>query len=93
MSDQQQPALEGAAKQAVDMLSDMARKVALNATNGFAGVFVIVPPEGEPRELLLLNNTQHPAMFWSLVQTMAKMAIDDLEEQERQAGGPGMHRR
>lgn len=68
---------------AVEMLRGMADKIATNASNGFAGAFVIVPPDGEPHEMLLLNNAQSLVMFWSLVQATAKMAVEAIEEQER----------
>lgn len=78
--------ISGQAKIAVDMLVAAAEKVRANAENGFAGAFVIVPPAGEPKELLLLNNTGNLAMFWSLVMTTAQMVVSELQEEERQVG-------
>jgi len=63
----------------------MADRVDLNAQEGFAGAFVVVPPEGDPVELLLLNNQKSPAMFWSLLKTTAEMQIAELEEKQRVA--------
>ena len=70
-------------------LRAMADKIDLNHENGFAGAFVIAPPEGEPIELLLLNNQQSPAVFWSLLKTTAEMALVEIQENEKQQGGWG----
>lgn len=70
----------------------VADKIDLNASNGFAGAFVIAPPGAEPKELLLLNNVSDPAMFWSLVKSTAEMAMMEIEREEaqrQQSGGYG----
>jgi len=49
-----------------------------------------VQPPGEdaqPVVLLMLDNSADPAMFWSNVQTMAAMALKDLEDRSRDAAG------
>lgn len=68
---------------------DMARKIDLNAENGFGGAFVVQPPgeDAQPVVLLMLDNSADPAMFWSNVQTMAAMALKDLEDRSRDAAG------
>lgn len=65
----------------------MATRIDLNKDEGFCGAFVIVPPgDGDPQELLVLNNKEDPAMFWSLVRTRAEMEMNALAEAERQPG-------
>ena len=82
MSDAPQPR----AFQAGTELRRMAGVAETNASNGFAGVFVIVPPgDGDPQSMLLLDNAESPAVFWSLLQTRAQMALRDIEDAERGA--------
>lgn len=61
----------------------VADKIDLNRDNGFGGAFVIVPPEGAPQDMLLLDNAQNPAMFWSLLKTRAEIALVEIEAHER----------
>lgn len=72
---------------AADTLNAMADKVRLNASNGFGGAFVIAAPDGTLHELLLLDNTQDLARFWSLVQSAAVMAIAELQDTKPQGFG------
>lgn len=72
---------------AVKAFDSMSSKVADNRGRGFAGAFVIAPPEGAPIELLLLNSQQSPAVFWSLLKTAAEMALSDIMDKERKSGG------
>lgn len=69
------------------VLRAMADKVDLNASNGFGGAFVIAAPDGTLHELLLLDNTQDLARFWSLVQSAAVMAIAELQDNKPQGFG------
>lgn len=73
---------------AVAMMRGLADKISTNFGNGFAGAFVIVPPAGDAKELLLLNNTGDLAVFWSLLKTTADMALSDLADKDAQ-GWPG----
>jgi hypothetical protein len=61
----------------------IADKIELNAENDFGGAFVIMAPGADPQELLLLDNSQNPAIFWSLVQTRAQIALAQIEDAER----------
>jgi hypothetical protein len=76
--------------------TDMAARINLNAEQGFGGAFVIVPPgdEPKPRVMLMLDNSENPAMFWSNLQTTAQIALQELQnEEQQQAGGfMGMRR-
>ena len=63
----------------------MADQIERNEASRFGGAFVIVPPElgGEPIAVMLLDEKADPAMFWSAVQTKAKMALDEISDRER----------
>ena len=75
--------------------TEMAARIELNAEQGFGGAFVIVPPgdEVKPRVLLMLDNAQSQAMFWSTLQTTCELALRELADQEQQAGAFGGMRR
>ena len=78
-----------------DPFTEMAARIDLNAEEGFGGAFVIVPPgeEPKPRVLLMLNNSEDPAMFWASLQTTCQLALQELAaEEERGAGFGGMRR-
>lgn len=73
----------------------MAARIELNAEQGFGGAFVIMPPgeEPNPKVLLMLNNADTPAMFWSTLQTTCAIALQELAaEEEKSAGFGGMRR-
>jgi hypothetical protein len=77
------------ALQAAAALDELSAKVTLNAANGFAGCFALVPPgEGDVVTTLILDPSASPAVFWSLVSTKAKIALDQIAEDER-AGSMG----
>jgi hypothetical protein len=67
----------------------MANKIDLNTSSGFAGAFVIVPPDGDPQDLLLLDSNANPAIFWSTLKTRVEIALAELDAQERQTGYGG----
>ena len=71
---------------------EMADKIDLNSGNGFGGAFVISPPGSEAQTLLVLDNSQNPAIFWSLVKTRADIALAVIADAERQ-GQNGFGRR
>lgn len=71
------------AERAAASFASMSEKVKTNAENGFSGAVVIFPPEGEPIEMLICDNKQSAAMLWSNVQTLAKMALDELDDAQR----------
>ena len=71
----------------------MAGKIVANMHNGFAGAFVIVPPGGEPKDMLILDSKANPAIFWSTLKTMVDIALAEIEAEQRQGqGGFGMRR-
>jgi hypothetical protein len=74
----------------------VADKIDTNRTNGFAGAFVIVPPVGEPQDMLLLDSRENanPVIFWSTLKTRVDIALAELDEAERRGGfNPGGGRR
>lgn len=73
------------AQLAADTFTAMAKLVTDNVCNGFGGTFAIIPPgEGDAQTILLLDNSQDPAIFWSLLQTRAQMALAELESSQQQ---------
>lgn len=66
----------------------MAAKISHNAANGFAGAFVIMPPSGEPIEVLILEPAANEAVIWGQIKARIEMKLADLEDQQRrgQAG-------
>ena len=70
-----------------DPFTAMAAKIDLNAEHGFGGAFVVMPPgeDAAPLSLLMLDDGANEAMFWANVQTMASMALQDIQNRERDA--------
>lgn len=70
---------------AASFLTLMAEIVTKNAASGFSGVFVIVPPgDGEVHTTLLLDPSENIAGFWSIIQTKAGLALEELAQKERE---------
>lgn len=85
--DDEQPQAPTMAQVAIDCFTGMAEKVGVNQSADFAGAFAVIPPDGEPIELLLINNKPNPAVFWGLLKTHAEMALGEIAEKERQRSG------
>ena len=83
MSDEQPDPAEARAV----MFEEMARQIRLNKDAKFGGAFLFVPPgEGtEPFSSLMLNQDQ-PGIFWAAIQTLADMAIKEVDKMQRQSG-------
>ena len=65
----------------------MAAKIRHNADNGFAGAFVIMPPSGEPIEVLILEPVTNEAVIWGQIKARIEMKLADIEDiQRRQTG-------
>lgn len=74
-------------------LDELSAKVTLNAGNGFAGCFALVPPgDGAVVSVLLLDPGADAAMFWGLVSSKAKIALDQIAEDERSGQMSGFGR-
>lgn len=66
------------------LFEEMARQIRLNKDAKFGGAFLVVPPsDGDPFLSLMLNQ-EEPAIFWSAIQTLAKIALDAAERVNRQ---------
>lgn len=65
---------------------NMAAQIRLNRDAKFGGAFVLLPPmDGEPVSSLMLNQ-EEPSIFWASLQTIANMAIQTLDKNQRQQG-------
>jgi hypothetical protein len=82
MSDEQPDPTEERAK----LFDHMAAQLRLNRDAKFGGAFLMVPPDGDPVELVLLGQDQ-PAIFWSSVKTLAEIALSAAEKTNRQGFG------
>ena len=60
-----------------------ADKIDLNVMNGFGGAFVIVAPDGTTHDLLILDSSATPAIFYSTLQTRVQIALAEIEDQQR----------
>ena len=75
------------AKVAARQFAEMARKIEENATNGFSGAVVVVPPAGEPINLLLVSSLGDEALFWATLKTQVEMRFADLQQRQSQPTG------
>jgi hypothetical protein len=64
----------------------MADRLDHNADASFGGAFVIIPPEGAVQDMLILDSSRNAAIFWSTLQTRAQIALQELQDAERQGG-------
>ena len=67
----------------------MAARLLHNADATFGGAVVIVPPVGDPIELLMLDAQGDAGQFWGTIKTRIQLAVDKLDEQQRVAQGFG----
>lgn len=76
---------------------EIADKIDRNAKafgeSDFGGAYVIVAPDGQVFDLLMLADAVAPAMFWASLQTRVKIALDTLDQEERQGGAMAGFRR
>jgi hypothetical protein len=64
----------------------MADRLDHNADAKFGGAFVIIPPTGDAQDMLILDNSGNPAIFWGTLQTRVQLALQEIAESERQSG-------
>ena len=69
-----------------DSFTDMATRIDNNSAEPFGGACVIVPPEGDPIEILFLDTTANTAQFLAMVATRIQLALTVLEAESRRAG-------
>ena len=72
----------------------MADDIERNASAGFGGAFVIVPPVqgGEPFAQLFVTFSQDPTDFWVLLSSKCKAAITAIDQANRQGQAFGQRR-
>lgn len=63
----------------------MARRITHNEDAKFGGAVVIVPPFGDPIELLMLDGAGDQAQFWSTILSRIQVVMQNLQEKERVA--------
>lgn len=61
----------------------MANKIRHNVADHFAGAFVIMPPTGEPIEVLILEPAANEAVIWGQIKARIEMKLADLEDAQR----------
>lgn len=72
--------------------TEMAERIGKNAPEDFAGAFVIVTPDGKSKSTLLLDNSQSAAAFWGLLQSVAEIALAEINDAERLGNSYGRQR-
>lgn len=55
----------------------------------FGGAFVIVPPTGDPMEVLILDSRQDAGQFWGILQAKCAMALREIDLANNQAAFGG----
>ena len=63
---------------------EMAVKIDHNATSTFGGAAVIIAPDGEKIELLLLDASGDPAQFWGTIASRIEITVDAYKDKVRQ---------
>lgn len=69
--------------QNADVFREMASRIERNASEDFGGAAVIIPPDGEAVEVLLLDSKRDASQFWSTVKTRVELALSEIQERER----------
>lgn len=59
-----------------DIFRDMAGRIDLNSGSDFGGAVVIVPPEGPPIEILMLDSRKDAMHFWTQIKTVVDVATN-----------------
>jgi hypothetical protein len=70
-----------------DLFRRMAERIDHNASDGFGGAFLIVPPAngGDAIDTLILDTLQDPAQFWVLLKSKCDIQIQKIDNAQRQA--------
>lgn len=82
MTDEPQP---DESEKRAQLFEAMAERIRLNRDSKFGGAFLMVPPDGEPFESLMLAQDEQ-SIFWAAVKTLADVAMAALEQSQRQQG-------
>jgi hypothetical protein len=66
-----------------DKFAAMAERIRHNPSTEFGGAFVIVSPDGESRETLVLDSSSDSAQFFMVLQARIQTRLKEIEEKER----------
>ena len=86
------PRPESSTAIAARLLRAMADEVEKNDAARFGGCFLVIPPEGDHKDLLMLSATQPLAMFWGNLKVMAEIALSEIDSASRQNNAFGTRR-
>ena len=79
-----QPEQRDITEERAKLFEDMAAQIRLNRDAKFGGAILAIPPgEAEPFESIMFRQ-EEAAIFWSTVQTLAKIALEAAEKLNRQ---------
>ena len=79
-----QPEQRDIVEERARMFEDMAAQIRLNRDAKFGGAILAIPPgDGEAFESIMFRQ-EEPAIFWSTIQTLAKIALEAAEKLNRQ---------
>jgi hypothetical protein len=68
------------------LFEQMAAQIRMNKDAKFGGALLAVPPgDGEPFAHIAFNQNE-AAIFWSIVETLAQMAKEAMQQAQRQQG-------
>jgi hypothetical protein len=65
------------------LFEDMARQIRLNKDAKFGGALLAVPPAGGETFSFITFNQDELAIFWGVVQTLAQVAKESIEQATR----------
>jgi len=68
----------------------MAERIEHNDSASFGGAAVIMPPGGQPIELLLLDPNADAAQFLATIATRIQVLVKEIENQQRMQQGYGV---
>jgi len=72
-----------AAEARAALFEQMAAQIRLNKDAKFGGAFLVIPPaDGEPFSSLMLNQDE-ASIFWAAVKTLAEVAVNALDRNQR----------
>lgn len=84
-----QPLVEGRSNDPALRFSAMAERITHNANQSFGGAVVIVPPSGDPIEILMLDPHSDIAMFWGTIRSKIDILLATAEAEKRRQQGFG----
>ena len=81
---------EAPTNKTADMFREMADRIETVKGMGFAGAFLIIPPDGggEPVWSIGMDSGKPVAQFWANLKTRCEITIAELEDKQRQQAQP-----